>query len=116
MLYDEYSHLLDNDGKEFVETIRANATNMGHLIDQLLKFSKLGRKKPEMTCVDMNKIARGIKEEIEKTTPHRAEIEIGTLPSIQADSVLVHQVLFNLISNAIKYSSKKRKTEGHYLV
>ena len=45
--------------------------------------------------------------DINRTINHNAKIEIGNLHQVKADYNLLHQVMFNLISNAIKYSSKK---------
>jgi PAS domain S-box-containing protein len=106
LLQEECADRLSEDGKSFVETIRSNAANMGHLIDELLEFSKLGRKKISSSKVDMSSLARTIKQEISISMPHRAEIIIDHLPSIEADQTLIHQLLFNLVSNAVKYSSK----------
>ena len=70
---------------------------------------RLGRKEIRKTSVDMTKLTKNVLEEINKTTNHNAKIKIHKLPSIVADSSLMNQVMTNLISNAIKYSSKTEK-------
>lgn len=111
LLQEDYSGVLDDEGKEFVEIIRVNATNMGQLIDDLLEYTKLGRKEMEYSPINMTALVTAIKDEIGVTMPHRAVIRIKPLHSIEADARLMHQLLFNLMSNAVKYSSKKEKPE-----
>jgi light-regulated signal transduction histidine kinase (bacteriophytochrome) len=45
------------------------------------------------------------------SSPHGATIKVNTLHPASADRLLIHQVWINLISNAVKYSSKKEKPE-----
>jgi two-component system sensor histidine kinase/response regulator len=52
-------------------------------------------------------LVTGILDQINTSTHHKAEIKLSTLPSTYADNNLLSQVWMNLISNAIKYSSKK---------
>ena len=55
----------------------------------------------------MNELVENTVAEIARSIPHRAEIKINDLHSVQSDIGLMKQVMVNLISNAIKYSSKK---------
>jgi light-regulated signal transduction histidine kinase (bacteriophytochrome) len=48
-------------------------------------------------------------EELNNLLPNHAEITIGPLPEAEGDYNLIYQVMFNLIGNSIKYSSKKEK-------
>lgn len=82
---------------------------MGKLIDDLLSFSRLGRKKLQKTVVDMNILTDDVLAEIEKNMSHSAEIEVGDLHKMHGDYSLLYQVVYNFISNAVKYSSKKDK-------
>lgn len=109
MLNEDYGTKLDDEGKRIIQTIRYNATKMGTLIDNLLDFSRLGRKEMVKTSIDMNELTEGVLMEINKSVEHHAEIKIGKLLPVKADYGLLHQIMFNLVSNAIKYSSKKEK-------
>jgi len=44
-----------------------------------------------------------------RESPHHAILELQPLPKVQADMAIIRQVVVNLISNAVKYSSKKEK-------
>lgn len=108
MLNEDYRTKLDEEGKRLIENIKFNATEMGTLIDELLAFSRLGRKEIQKTEIDMNKLTEGVLTEMNKSLSHKAKIKIGKLHHVKADYGLIHQVMFNLVSNAIKYSSKKK--------
>ncbi len=81
---------------------------MGMLIDDLLTFSRLGRKELNSTRIVMEDMVEGVLVDIEKSMNHSADIKIGKLHNVTGDYNLINQVWFNLISNAIKYSSKKK--------
>jgi PAS domain S-box-containing protein len=107
MLEEDYNQLFDEEGKELLETIQYNTKKMGDLIDSLLAFSRLGRKTIAKTDLDMNGLVSSVIQDIERSLDHKAEIKIGVLYPTKGDSTLIKQVFTNLVSNAIKYSSKK---------
>jgi PAS domain S-box-containing protein len=107
MLEEDYNQLLNQEGKEFLNAIQYNAKKMSQLIDDLLDFSRLGRKTIRKANLDMNELVAGILIDLEKTNPHQATIKVAALHPVKGDYALMKQVLINLISNAIKYSSKK---------
>ena len=85
--------------------VQQNAKKMGELIDDLLAFSKLGRKEIYKTNVNMKLLTEIAVEELNRSLYNRAEIKIDHLHSVMADASLINQAMTNLISNAIKYSS-----------
>lgn len=107
MLGEDYSSVLDAEGKRLLQTISQNAERMGKLIDELLNFSRLGRKTLHLADTNMNVVTEEAITEINKSTDHHTRIKTGTLHSIRSDEALMRQVMINLLSNAIKYSSKK---------
>lgn len=109
MLNDDFGTRLNGDGKRVLEAISYNAAKMGTLIDDLLAFSRLGRKEIQKTEVDMNDLVKSVIAEISKSMKHSAKIKINKLPKVNVDYGLVYQVVFNLVSNAVKYSSKKEE-------
>jgi CheY-like chemotaxis protein len=81
---------------------------MGLLIDDLLAFSRLGRKPLASRSVDMGELARGVLSELKAHDGGiPAQVEIGPLPAADGDPALLRQVWANLISNAIKYSGPR---------
>jgi light-regulated signal transduction histidine kinase (bacteriophytochrome) len=78
---------------------------MAQLIDDLLAFSRLGRKAMGAAEVDMTALVQQIAADAAKAEPsRRLDIRIGELPAAIADRVLIEQVWVNLISNAVKYT------------
>jgi PAS domain S-box-containing protein len=109
ILEEDYNKLFDSEGKRLLGEVQYNAKKMGILIDDLLAFSKLGRKEIETTVINMNKLTEQAIKEINQTIVHTAEIKIEKLITAEADYTLMLHVMINLIGNAIKYSSKKEK-------
>jgi PAS domain S-box-containing protein len=108
MLMEDHGVKLDEEGKRIIETIRYNALKMGTLIDELLAFSRLGRKEAHKRDVDMTQLVKGVLLEISKLIPHTATVNLGHLHDVQGEYGLLHQVMFNLVANAVKYSSKQK--------
>ncbi len=100
----EYGKVFNEDGAEILSSIARNSIRMGVLIDDLLAFSKLGRKEIASSLIDMNVLVQTIKADSFADTPN-VEFTIGKLPPANGDSSLIRQVWINLISNAIKYSA-----------
>jgi light-regulated signal transduction histidine kinase (bacteriophytochrome) len=78
---------------------------MGFLIDDLLNFSRIGRKPMSPSLINMGSLAtEAIDELIDNEAVIRDGIRIHTLPDIRGDASMIKQVWVNLLSNAIKYS------------
>jgi light-regulated signal transduction histidine kinase (bacteriophytochrome) len=83
---------------------------MGQLIDDLLVFSHLGRSELNKSLVVMKTLVQTVYNEImESPASERITFIVGDLYTSSCDSNLIRQVWINLISNSIKYSSKKEK-------
>jgi len=111
MLKEDYSGSLDEEGNRLLNVVSENAVKMGQLIDDVLMYSRMGRKPLKKTEIDMKKLAEDIFAEQKKECPERKiHFNVKTVPTCRADRVLIKQVLFNLISNAIKYTKAKEDT------
>jgi len=107
MLKEDYESGLDQEGKRILGNIITNARMMGQLIDDLLSFSRLGKKELAKTLVNMQLLVAAVVEDLLQNEPeNKYYVVTGTLPPVEADQVMIKQVVVNLISNAIKYSSK----------
>jgi light-regulated signal transduction histidine kinase (bacteriophytochrome) len=81
---------------------------MGRLIDDLLTFSHINHTEMQMTLIDMKELVRSVFYQL--STPksrERIDFQVGHLPETISDSTLIREVWLNLISNAIKFSSKR---------
>jgi PAS domain S-box-containing protein len=108
MLEEDYAPTLDNEAKRYLSVIRDNSKRMGELIDDLLSFSRLGRLPVATQEIDIESLVHEVVDEA-LTVQHDPvpRVDIGRLPPARGDRALLRQVWTNLISNAIKYSSKQ---------
>jgi len=109
MLEEDYKKVFDTEGNRLLGAIKENALRMGILIDDLLAFSRLGRKEVNKSSIDMNQLVDNALTQLNQDATHNADVQIDKLPSVIGDYRLLNQVVTNLLSNAIKYSSKKEK-------
>jgi light-regulated signal transduction histidine kinase (bacteriophytochrome) len=114
---EDYYEILDDEGKRYINTIRANALKMDQLIMDMLNLSRISRATISLSDVDMGAVAESMFSEIateEEKQLFRVKIEKG--PIVKCDPSLIKQVWQNLIGNALKYSSRsdvKRIEIGH---
>lgn len=111
IIQDEYGAELDEELNRLLMIIQNNARKMGILIDDLLAFSKLGRKEVVKTSIHTNEMVKQIISETNSNTDPKIKWDIEGLPLIKGDYTLIYQCFVNLISNAIKYSSKTPKPQ-----
>jgi PAS domain S-box-containing protein len=104
ILEEDYAGLLDAEGNRLLAVVQENAKKMGMLIDDLLDFSRLGRKELNKSMIDMSALVENVWNELQRTSTTSSKITFNGLHKVVADHMLMHQVWMNLLSNAIKYS------------
>ncbi len=103
---------LDEAGRQLLQTIADAANTLGDLIDALLDFSRMGRAELNRQPVDLAVLLQEARHEMRRETNGRdVDWRIGPLPSLQGDPFLLRQVLINLISNALKYTRKRKRAK-----
>jgi len=96
---------LDDRGQHFLQIIADAARQMGHLIDDLLIFSRMGRAELRHQTVDMNALVHEAVNNLQPELNGRSVTwNIESLPQVQADATMLRQVLVNLLGNAVKYT------------
>jgi signal transduction histidine kinase len=113
MVEEDYGDRLDDDGKRMLAVVRGEAVRMGRLIDDLLSFSSMSRQAMEpVQNVDMTGLAKDVARSLlRELDTERVKVDISPLPSVAGDVLLLRQVWTNLLSNALKYSGTKPKSE-----
>lgn len=99
---------LPEEAQEFIERITYSTGRMGILIDDLLKFSRLGRQHLSRGDVNVSALVAEVLEELKKDQGDRPlDIRVGPLPNCSGDWSLLRQVYINLLSNAFKFTRGK---------
>jgi len=108
LLDEQYKASMDDIGKQSVVYIGQASLRMKALISSLLEYSRLG-KKHNLELVNCNFILNDLKKDLkELICSSQATINVGVLPSIQANKVEIRLLFQNLISNAIKFTPNDR--------
>ena len=107
---EDYADKLDAEGKRLLNLIRSNVQKMDQLIIDLLALSRIIRSELDFSRIDMTKMAISMfKEKAGMDVLDRIEFTADPLPEVFADPTFLRLVWANLISNAIKFSSKGKK-------
>ena len=100
--------MLDETSKKYIRTIAKSASYAGTLVDDLLNFSRIGRKELKRSPVDVGQLIEEIRQAMIQDQEGRAiEWRIATdLPVVLGDAMLLRLAFENLLNNAKKYSRK----------
>lgn len=111
-LLEDFGELLPEEGRQYLERIRASAKRMAGLIDDLLNLSRVSRTPIQFMPVDLTQLASTILSELQQTNAERT-VNYRVAPNLRAhgDRQLLRIVLENLLGNAWKYSSKQEQAE-----
>jgi PAS domain S-box-containing protein len=105
-----YADKLDDEGRRKLNVIRSNAQRMDNLINDLLAFSRLGRKEMLQASVDMEALVWSTWRELAVVNPERRiQFSVQKLPHAMGDQTLIKEVVVNLLTNAAKFSRYRKK-------
>jgi PAS domain S-box-containing protein len=99
---------LDAESNRFLGTVVAETARMGLLIDDLLTFSRLGRAEMKLQPVRLAELIEAVKAELHPDLVGRTiEWRLSPLPLVRGDRALLHQVVSNLVANAVKFTRRR---------
>ena len=105
ILLEEYAARLDDEGRRLLRAVSDNAQRMGRMIDDILLFLRMGKRKLDHGAVNIALLAQEIFAELQSAAPsRRLRLEVAPLPPAWGDAEMIRQVLLNLMTNAIKFS------------
>ncbi len=100
----KYSLGLGEEGCDYLDRMLNASIRMQTLIDNLLTLSRVTMKAVPFAAVDLSRVVQEVLSDLEAQIEQtRARIEVGSLPTIEADPLQMRQLLQNLISNAVKF-------------
>ena len=112
ILLEEHVDKIDADGRRMFGVVQDNARKMGHLIDDILAFSRAGRLDMEWQDVDMSALVKEVWNELHAA---RSGLDIrlhaDPLPQVEGDPRALRQIWSNLLGNAIKFSRTRQPGE-----
>jgi PAS domain S-box-containing protein len=104
-LLEDYGHLFDERGQEYIRRVSSGARRMGGLIDDLLNLSRLSRQEIVRERVDLSVLAREIAHRLAEQQPDRnVQVRVQSGIVCNGDAGLLAVVLENLIGNAWKFT------------
>lgn len=104
-LEEEYGPKIPAEAQSLVQKIRRGSQNMGHLVDDLLNLSRVGKKELARQRTELTPLAESVMTEIKLDNANRQiEWHIEALPAVDCDAGLIKQVFVNLLANAAKYT------------
>ncbi|MFH0976623.1 MAG: ATP-binding protein [Spirochaetota bacterium] len=111
VLLESNSGLFDDDALRYFNIIRNNTQFMGKLIDDLLSFSRIGKKEMHFSQINMERLPVEVFERIKSGYSGR-DVEFKIMSPFEAygDINMINIVLTNLISNAFKFTEKNNST------
>ncbi|MDG3008091.1 sensor histidine kinase [Paludisphaera mucosa] len=103
-LADRCGPMLDDRGREDLRRIVRAAGRMRGLIVDLLDLARVGLEARSFAAVDLAAVAAEVVSDLEVAIRESGgRVEVGPLPTIQADPVQMRQLFQNLIGNALKF-------------
>jgi PAS domain S-box-containing protein len=95
---------LGEQGRDYLDRMQASAVRMSTLINDLLSFSRVTTKAQPFAIVDLNEVSREVLSDLEaRIAQTGGSVEIGPLPTLEADPLQMRQLIQNLIGNALKF-------------
>jgi PAS domain S-box-containing protein len=92
------------EGKDYLERMQSAAARMQRLINDLLTFSRVISKSQPFVPVDLSQVTKEVLGDLEvRIEQTKAHVDLGELPTIEADPMQMRQLLQNLIGNALKF-------------
>jgi signal transduction histidine kinase len=108
IILEEHQDEFSEDALGLFQRVRNSAQQMGNLVDDLLTFSRLGRRPVTRATVDMKTLFEETFATLSATSPERKiEFELGPLPTCEGDAGLLRHVVTNLLENALKFTRQR---------
>jgi light-regulated signal transduction histidine kinase (bacteriophytochrome) len=104
LLEEDYGETFTDEGRTYVTRIKAAASRMTALIDGLLALARVRAKGEPFATVHLDEIAQEVVHDLTHgLAESHGTVEVGPLPTVEADRLQMRQLLQNLIGNAIKF-------------
>ena len=110
MLQDQFSSILPAKAVGHLAKIHNATDRMFSMIDGVLKYSSIRGSTNDIEKIDLNTLFRDVESELEVLINQKfAVILRDNLPEIEGAPVLIHQLFYNIVNNALKFSTTEKQ-------
>ena len=104
--------VLDDTSRRHIAKVLDSSKRMGNLIDDLLAFSRIGRKERQNATVVLQQVVEQVVNDTQHETAKRnITWRVGALPTCYGDPAMLRLVFVNLISNAVKFTRNQPRAD-----
>jgi PAS domain S-box-containing protein len=104
LVLDDYADAVDDTGRHYLDRMHDAAERMSQLINDLLVYSRITTRAQPFEPVDLEAIAENVRSDLDlQVEDVDGTVEVGDLPTVEADPTQIRQVLQNLIGNGLKF-------------
>jgi len=104
-LQDEFGGILPNKGQQFLDKIQQATQRMASMIEGVLHYSTLNSAGHTIEVINLDDVFTNIEADLEIAIQQKkALIKKNNLPVIEGAPVLIYQLFYNLVNNALKFS------------
>ncbi|MGZ8536828.1 MAG: sensor histidine kinase, partial [Flavisolibacter sp.] len=109
-LKEEFDEEIPAKAITYIDKIQLAAQRMSAMIEGVLNYSMATHSEEEYELVDLEQVMREIIVDLELVIQQRnASVEFGQLPKLMGIRLLIYQLFYNLLNNALKFSKEEEK-------
>jgi len=104
LVIEDYGESVDETGHHYLERMQDAAERMSQLINDLLVYSRITTQAQPFEPVDLEAVAENVRNDLDlRIADVDGTVEVGDLPTVEADPTQIRQLLQNLIGNGLKF-------------
>jgi PAS domain S-box-containing protein len=105
LLRNEKRTKFNENATNYLNKIEQSSQRMNNIIEGILAYSTLDKTKQPVESIDLNETVENIKIDLELIIKEKGAIFVSSeLPEIEGAQILINQLFYNLIQNALKFS------------